>query len=121
MNFILILVFVAIQTLGQDMISAEAADRFAAYRRSGLNAFLQRNYEQAENDLKQALNDARRLGPSDARLATALSDLSQVYRQTGRQSEGIRLLEQAVTILRTKDPDHYLCVVLGNLGQVYLA
>jgi tetratricopeptide (TPR) repeat protein len=121
MNLILTVVFMVSGAVGQGVISANVETRYEMYRRSALTAYLQSNYKQAENDFKDALAEARSFGSSDRRVATSLSDLALLYAKTQRLEEARELLQQSVTILRTNDPDHNLCVVLNILGQVYLA
>src|SRR5689334_8253237 len=121
MNLILTLLFMVSGAVGQGVISSDVEARYEAYRRSALTAYLQRNYQQAENDFKDAMAEARNFGLSDKRVATSLSDLALLYAKTERLREAEELLQQSVTILRTNDPDRNLCVVLNILAQVYLA
>jgi tetratricopeptide (TPR) repeat protein len=78
------------------------------------------NYKQAENDLKDALAQARILGPFDRRLPSALADLAVLYGRTRRLHEAEELLQQSVAILRTNDPNHDLSIMLNALAEVYL-
>jgi tetratricopeptide (TPR) repeat protein len=122
MYLILILILMGMGHIGQAVNSSDMGSKYdEAYRRSGLTAFLQWDYPQAEKDLKSALAEARSFGSFDRRLATASNDLGQVCARTGRLDAAKKLLQQSVAILRTKDPGHDLCVVLNNLGQLYLA
>jgi tetratricopeptide (TPR) repeat protein len=118
MNFIVLLVLLVCGAVGQTLSDDES--KYAAYRRAGLTAFLQANYKQAEDDFKDALVEARIIGPSDRRVATSLGDLGVLYAKTRRLREAEKLLQESVTILRTNDPNHDLSIILNTLGQVYL-
>jgi hypothetical protein len=59
-------------------------DRYTAYRRAGLTAFLQADYTQAENSFRDALAEARGFGPSGTRVVTVLGDLAVFDAKTRR-------------------------------------
>jgi tetratricopeptide (TPR) repeat protein len=118
MNFILPLILLVSGVIGQTLSDDES--RYEAYRQAGLTAFLQGNYKQTESNFKDALAEARILGPSDRRLATALANLAGLYAKTRRLREAEDLLQQSVTILEINDPSHDLSIVLNDLGEVYL-
>lgn len=67
------------------------------------------NYDRAEKIYTQALNEsAATLGPKNRKLAALHNNLSMLYSKTGRTSEAIEELNQALEILQntSTDPDH---------------
>ena len=67
------------------------------------------NYDRAEKIYTQALNEsAATLGPKNRKLAALHNNLSMLYSETGRTSEAIEELNQALEILQntSTDPDH---------------
>ena len=67
------------------------------------------NYDRAEKIYTQALNEsAATLGPKNRKLAALHNNLSMLYSETGRTSEAIEELNQALEILQntSTNPDH---------------
>ena len=67
------------------------------------------DYNRAEKIYTQALNEsAATLGPKNRKLAALHNNLSMLYSETGRTSEAIEELNQALEILQntSTDPDH---------------
>lgn len=120
MQFLLTLSFV-VSLISQATGIGDLQERYDSYRRAGLTAFLKFDYRMAEYNFQHALDEARRFGLSDARLAMALNDLAQTYGKSGRLVAAESLMKQSASILKNHDPEHYLSIVLNNLGRLYVA
>ena len=68
---------------------------------AGAQAYAQGRYAEAEQHFKAALQEAKRFGSQDPRLATSLNNLAELYRVQGRYAEAEKL-EARAKIIRAK-------------------
>ena len=107
--------YVLLQVLGE-----EESD-WIAETTSGLQAFEQGRYSEAEQRLTEAVRQAESLGPLDYRLNVSLSTLAGMYRAQGKYAEAERFYRRALTVAEEAlGPDHPdLAASLSNLALLY--
>jgi tetratricopeptide (TPR) repeat protein len=88
---------------------------------SGVKAFQQGDYTEAEKQYTAALRKAEEFGSQDPRLATSLSNLALLYEAQGRYAEAEPLHQRALaTRERALGPEHpYVATSLNNLAELY--
>ncbi len=93
------------------------------YHQAGVTAYRDKNYSEAEKQLKAALTEAEQFSIDDWRLTQTLSNLAEVYRFQAKHSQATpyfrRLLENSE---KTFGPDHSnVAAHLNNLAGNYRA
>ena len=73
-------------------------ERWDALIDAGVTAYERTDYAEAERQFKAALEVAERFGARDARLATSLDALGQIYFLQGRYTEVEPLFQRAITV-----------------------
>ena len=91
------------------------------YMDTGVKAYQQGNYPEAEKQFTAAVKEAEGFEPQDPRLATSLNNLAALYRTKGRYAEAEPLYKRALAIAeKALGPDHPLvATILGNLERLY--
>lgn len=108
---------------GQTPASLASLTQAAAwefYMRTGMAAYEQANYAEAEKQLSAALKKAEDFGPQDPRLAGTLNNLAEVYRAQGKYTEAEPLYQRAVVIAeKALGQNHsYVARVLANYAAL---
>ena len=68
------------------------------YNLGGQQSMTQGKFSEAENQFRMALQEAEKLGLSDARLPTSLNNLANCLRQQGRYAEAQPLYTRALEL-----------------------
>src|SRR3989442_11214098 len=93
------------------------------YNDAGQEAYREGRYVDAERLLLSAIEEAKKLGGQDPRLATSSNNLGELYRVQGKYSQAESLYQTALAILEKaqgpEDPD--VATTLNNLGLLYRA
>jgi tetratricopeptide (TPR) repeat protein len=102
-------------------VLSEAESNWITRTASGLQAFEEGRFEDAEVQLTQAVRDAASLGEADYRLNVALSTLAGVHRARENYREAERLYRQALEVIEravgANDPDY--ATGLANLARLF--
>ena len=95
--------------------------RWETYSTSGIDAYQQGDYAEAEKQFGAALKEAEKFGPQDPRLATSLNNLAELYRAQGRYAEAEPLHKRALAIReKALGPEHPdVAQSLNNLAELY--
>ena len=99
---------VSVVSLGLWLNTACApAETWEKYNEAGATAYSERNYAEAEIQLKAALKKAEEFESDDPRLATSLNNLAGLYQAQGKYNEAEPLYKRALGIdEKTLGPDH---------------
>ena len=83
---------------------------------AGMKALQEGRYAEAEQHLTAARKQAEKFGKQDARLATSLNNLAELYQTQGKYAEAEPLYKRALAILtKAMGPDHpNVAMFLGN-------
>ncbi len=91
------------------------------YNEAGVEAQEQARYAEAEEAFLAALEEAKKFGDLDPRLAASLNSLAVIYQAQGKLSEAERLFQQTLAVdekvLGPEHPD--TATTLSNLAIVY--
>ena len=99
-RLILGLILLQTQAIAQDL---SWEDRM----RAGSKAYQRGDYKQAESHLRAGLDDAKKFGPNDPRLAANLNNLAELYRVQGHYAKAEPLYQRSLTILeKALGPEH---------------
>ena len=93
------------------------------HHRSGLAAYKQKKYTQAEKHLTKALQDAEQFPPGDPRLSQTLGNLIEIIQIQGKFAEAEPYLRRKLLIAEERyGPDHpQVAAHLNNLAENYRA
>ena len=90
------------------------------YNAAGIEAHQEGRYAEAEQYLTVALKQAEKFGEQDARLATSLNTLAELYRAQGKYAEAKPLYRRALSIFqKALGPEHpNVATSLENYGNL---
>ncbi|MBM3225316.1 MAG: tetratricopeptide repeat protein, partial [Candidatus Tectomicrobia bacterium] len=91
------------------------------YQRTGVQAYKQGRYAEAEKQLTAALEEAERSGLSDQRLSIPLTTLALVYSAQNHVDKAEPLYQRILALReRSLGPEHLeVAAALDNLAEVY--